>query len=443
MTLVRQATEGAPAADGEVSAPAEVPLWLTMRGELRVVGQVALVMALVEGVIMAVIPVLELPPAAQVVADPLLLMAIGAPLIAWLVVRPFIAQLRRMYADLTDQDRRRVFEAHLRQGFEMAYDEVSAIEVTRRALELICPTAESDLMLADAANGRLNSVVAVRSVVEQAGRPVGSATGPAESGPPRCPVRVPGSCPAIVSGAAQRFEDPGAIHACPQLRLRTSPVRAAACLPVTSMGRAIGVLHVTADDDAVLDAATVHRLGLLASQAGAGVGMRRSLSWTQNQADTDVLTGLLNRRALADRAASRLAGCGEYAVVMMDLDHFKQLNDAHGHEAGDRALRAAARTVKHIVRTVDLVARYGGEEFVLLLPGVDLLGGVKIAERIREGLALDAAADLAPSTTASFGVTGVPEGTELWAAVREADLALLAAKQAGRNQVRTAALPVT
>jgi diguanylate cyclase (GGDEF)-like protein len=437
MTLVRWPAEADPASTGDASASLSsgVPRWLTVRGELRVVGQVALVMALVEGVIMALIPVLALPHATEVVADPLLLMAVGAPLIAWLVVRPFIAQLRGMYAEITDQERRRVFEGQLRQGFEMAYDEESAIEVTRRALELICPSGVSDLLLADAASGRLRSVVAVPSVA--------SSGATADAGTPSCPVRIPGSCPAIVSGVAQRFEDPEAIHACPQLRLRTSPVRAAACLPVSSMGRALGVLHVTTDDARILDRATVHRLGLLASQAGAGVGMRRSFSWTQSQADTDVLTGLLNRRALAERSGPRLAGCGEYAVVMMDLDHFKRLNDAHGHEAGDRALRTAARTVKGIVRSVDLVARYGGEEFVLLLPGMDVVGGVKVAERIREGLALAATADDAPSTTASFGVTGVAEGTDVWAAVREADLALLAAKQAGRNQVRAAALPAT
>ena len=89
---------------------------------------------------------------------------------------------------------------------------------------------------------------------------------------------------------------------------------------------------------------------------------------------------------------------------MADLDHFKGLNDTHGHETGDRALRVFAETLRESVRSEDLVCRYGGEEFTVLLPGVDLAEAVEIMERVRETLARTTRRGDVPSFTASFGV---------------------------------------
>ncbi len=159
----------------------------------------------------------------------------------------------------------------------------------------------------------------------------------------------------------------------------------------------------------------------------------------------DTLTGLLNRRALRqalERAIERSRHGGEpLALLAVDLDHFKRVNDTRGHSAGDAALCAVARTLSAAVRGNDLVARLGGEEFVVLLPGLNEEGAVLGAERLRRAIVAQRfqfEGELIP-LTASFGVAvfrgsdnaGESAGEVL---LRQADLALYAAKRAGRNR---------
>ncbi|WP_143448528.1 diguanylate cyclase domain-containing protein [Kineosporia sp. A_224] len=252
---------------------------------------------------------------------------------------------------------------------------------------------------------------------------------------PGCPVQSPWSCPAIVSGRTRVFTDADAVNACPHLLARPVPAASAACLPVTSMGRPLGVLHVTSPDPAQLTDDRVDQLRMLAGQAGAGIGTRRTFDRTQAQADTDPLTGLLNRRSALDKARHRLPGSGSYAAFMLDLDHFKALNDIHGHDAGDRAIRAAARILGQCTRPTDLVARYGGEEFLILLPGATRPAALAVAERIRGTFEQAANTSLEPMTTASIGIAVVPDDTPLATAITTADQALLTAKRAGRNRI--------
>jgi diguanylate cyclase (GGDEF)-like protein len=160
------------------------------------------------------------------------------------------------------------------------------------------------------------------------------------------------------------------------------------------------------------------------------------------QASTDSLTGLANRRmfdeelALEWRRADRVGN--SLALVLLDLDDFKRVNDAHGHQAGDAVLRVVGEVLGSGVRQVDLAGRYGGEEFALILPETDLAGAHRLAERLRE--ALENAAAQLPSgeeltTTASFGVAvkgDLPAAEDLVAA---ADQELYAAKNAGKNRV--------
>jgi len=159
----------------------------------------------------------------------------------------------------------------------------------------------------------------------------------------------------------------------------------------------------------------------------------------------DSLTGLLNRRALMQslaRAIERSRHGGQpLALLAMDLDHFKRVNDTRGHSAGDAALCAVARTLSAAVRANDQVARLGGEEFVVLLPGLGEEGAVLGAERLRRAImALRFSFEGAPiALTASFGVAvfrtehdaGETAGEQL---LRQADLALYAAKRGGRNR---------
>jgi diguanylate cyclase (GGDEF)-like protein len=158
-------------------------------------------------------------------------------------------------------------------------------------------------------------------------------------------------------------------------------------------------------------------------------------------AELDALTGLYNRRRLERDVHSVTATCAAegrpVSALMIDLDHFKRLNDTEGHGAGDDALRRVAGIVRACVRARDTVYRYGGEELVALLPEAHLADALAVAERIRAGVALDARPG-GRGLTVSIGaaVTVEADGDAL---VSAADAALYRAKSEGRNRVRAAA----
>jgi diguanylate cyclase (GGDEF)-like protein len=150
------------------------------------------------------------------------------------------------------------------------------------------------------------------------------------------------------------------------------------------------------------------------------------------------LTGLLNRRSVEDRVHGLMREERAFAVVMCDLDNFKELNDTHGHEAGDRALRVFSSTLKTSLRPNDYAARYGGEEFLIVFPDCAADGALRAVERLREELAIAAGSGGAPAFTASFGVADLSHGTTLDEIIKHADDALLAAKRTGKNRVLVA-----
>ncbi|MDX6408533.1 MAG: hypothetical protein QOE13_1604 [Gaiellaceae bacterium] len=188
----------------------------------------------------------------------------------------------------------------------------------------------------------------------------------------------------------------------------------------------------------------------LAAHAVVALDNARLHRIVERQALVDGLTGLANRRQCEESLDDELARVerfgGPLAVVVADLDWFKDVNDRHGHPAGDSVLREFAALLQETVRDVDLAGRWGGEEFVLVLPGTDLAGGAQLAERIRVALAERTvlAADGSPiAVTASFGVAATPPlktATDLFAA---ADGAMYRAKRAGKNRVQTAPEPVS
>jgi diguanylate cyclase (GGDEF)-like protein len=132
-------------------------------------------------------------------------------------------------------------------------------------------------------------------------------------------------------------------------------------------------------------------------------------------------------------------------VIVVDIDHFKAVNDTHGHPAGDTVLRQTAAKLSAAVRKSDLVARYGGEEFVIVLPGSPLAPALRLAERMRVVLQQDAVMHdgLRINRTASFGVaTAFPEEpASLSELIERADTNLYRAKHEGRNRVKSDALP--
>ena len=165
-------------------------------------------------------------------------------------------------------------------------------------------------------------------------------------------------------------------------------------------------------------------------------------NWALEQlAHTDALTGLLNRRAVDERLQSEWSRLqrtpGRAAVLLLDIDHFKRINDQHGHPAGDAVIRRVAEVINIIARGMDVAARYGGEEFLILLPHTDAQGAYIVAERLRERIAADTMAHegLALSAQVSLGVAELraEDRSHLdWLA--RADRALYQAKQTGRNR---------
>ena len=233
----------------------------------------------------------------------------------------------------------------------------------------------------------------------------------------------------------QVFADSDHLDACPKLRNRPQGRLSALCVPVSIMGRTVGVIHATDKPLVEPEDAQVQDLTTLAKLAGARIGLLRVMAETQLQASTDTLTGLLNRRSFSEKVAGLPHNLHPVAVAMADLDHFKNLNDTYGHETGDRALRLFARVLRDTLRAHDLVSRYGGEEFAIAFPDCSAVDATRALHTVQTQL--DAAITVGglPKFTCSFGITEIEPGEELAAVLRRADDALLVAKRSGRNQV--------
>lgn len=150
------------------------------------------------------------------------------------------------------------------------------------------------------------------------------------------------------------------------------------------------------------------------------------------RATHDALTGVLNRGAVIDQAGQALRRNGG-AMIVLDIDHFKRINDEFGHPAGDRVIQAIARCLQELVQAPAIVGRVGGEEFTVLLPTLARDEALAMTERLRQRIVQEATGP-AP-VTASFGLSLNPPGTEFELAYGLADAALYRAKRGGRNQV--------
>lgn len=182
----------------------------------------------------------------------------------------------------------------------------------------------------------------------------------------------------------------------------------------------------------------------LQSSNSAAVGQLSLRRHFERVALHDALTGVHNRRWLDDtlpRLLQRHRFAGQpFSLAVMDLDHFKRINDQHGHAAGDHVLIRVADTARINLRPTDLIARVGGEEFVLLFPQTALPGGVRAAERLREAIAacaLDFQGQALPRASASFGVAELRADEDTAQLLERADRAVYRAKTNGRNQTQT------
>jgi diguanylate cyclase (GGDEF)-like protein len=216
-------------------------------------------------------------------------------------------------------------------------------------------------------------------------------------------------------------------------------------VPLRARNRTLGALVLMASRGS-FDASSRRVLEILANQAAATVSLIKDREQQRQLAVRDGLTGLYNRRAFNELLVSAIANedrrdNGQLALVILDLDHFKKLNDTFGHPAGDAALRSVARLLAQHLRKGDHAARYGGEEFVVIFPGANRDRGVHGAERLRLAVAKHRLVFEGARIPlgASFGVAIWPtDGKEPDDLLASADRALYAAKQAGRNRVMAA-----
>ena len=187
--------------------------------------------------------------------------------------------------------------------------------------------------------------------------------------------------------------------------------------------------------------AVLNHIVLSLTTIGLLVGWREEAEHElRRQAETDGLTGLLNRRtwrACASAAIEAARRHGEsLAVLMLDIDHFKRINDPWGHEVGDRAFRAVARVLRECDGPSDLLCRYGGEEFCLLLPGVDEDSARHVDERLRAAVQKHAAAGAHVDLSFSSGLALLGDGDrDIESLLRRADFALYRAKAGGRDRL--------
>jgi diguanylate cyclase (GGDEF)-like protein len=321
-------------------------------------------------------------------------------------------------ARLRGEASRQEFESRLSRALDMAQDELAALDMVDRALLVAAPDRKAELLLADSSRAHL-----VRS---------------AGAGHDRaCGVESPRDCVAVRRGQTLTFLDSDELDACPHLRGRESAC-SAVCVPVNVLGNTVGVLHAVGEAGTPPPQDVAIRLETISTQAGARIGMLRALQRSEIQAATDPLTGLLNRRSVEDRLYALMREDRPFALAMCDLDNFKLLNDTHGHEAGDRALRLFASTVKSALRPADHAARYGGEEFLLVFPDCSAEAAIAAVERLREELALAVNQGGTPGFTASFGVADLRHGSTIDEMMKHADDALLLAKREGKNRVLAA-----
>jgi len=231
-------------------------------------------------------------------------------------------------------------------------------------------------------------------------------------------------------------------------------IRSEVAIPLTTEGRLLGVLNVESTKYAAFSPRDVRLLELIANELTVLLIRAQLVERLRVQAITDELTGLYNHRYFNIRLRSEVERAERYchplSLLMIDIDHFKLVNDRHGHLVGDEVLHQLGSIIRRQLREADVVCRYGGEEFAVILPETDGQAALTVAERIRaaiqrEVLLVSLRGDNKPTNlyipvTVSIGVASYPQNGSDWSTLlAAADAALYAAKQAGRNRVRQAA----
>jgi diguanylate cyclase (GGDEF)-like protein len=235
--------------------------------------------------------------------------------------------------------------------------------------------------------------------------------------------------------------DPGGVQ--------NSPFRSAIAVPLIHGASIHGIIFLSASAPRVFSVNDLHLLETFAATTTAALQNALLHGEVQKLAITDSLTGFLNRRGfddLSSREFERAVRFGRpLSAIMIDIDHFKDINDTYGHVIGDQALSLLARRLQEVLREVDVLGRYGGDEFIALLPETDPETAAAVAERIQSSFHIplvigkSGSQPLSLMVSASFGVAGLnDEIKDIHTLIEKADSASYRAKQSGRNRVEIA-----
>jgi diguanylate cyclase (GGDEF)-like protein len=260
------------------------------------------------------------------------------------------------------------------------------------------------------------------------------------------PLNALSRCPGIVRGSIYVTPDaqaPLSVH-CP---IYPTDHGTLACVPLAH-GETVGAVHLFWERPNAFGLEMRSSVARIAEHAALAITNRRLLAALHGMANTDARTGLANTRAFDQLLEDALSARGTdemVAVLMLDLDHFKDFNDRYGHPSGDEALRTFSGILRSCLRDADVAARYGGEEFAVILPGVDETTALAVAERIRsraESTLISLAPGVTDRISVSIGVACAPQHAhDRVTLLRLADEALYRAKETGRNRVVFAGIP--
>jgi diguanylate cyclase (GGDEF)-like protein len=357
--------------------------------------------------------------AATAVDDTGLLIGVGILGIAVgvLFLRLGVGRIRRNLAPSEDQ-------AEFADTLQIANDEDEAHRLLQRHLERTLTATSAVVLNRNNSADRLEAVTPLPD-----GSPLAGTLRGAE----------PRSCLAVRSGRTHRQDGgrPGLLS-CAVCAVAPG---ASSCVPLTVGGEVIG--SVLLSRPAPYTEAEEQRIQESVGQAAPVLANLRNLAVAEIRAATDGLTGLPNQRAVADALKRTFAQAtttkAPLALLLIDLDHFKQINDQRGHPVGDQVLASVGATLRSVLRTRDFAGRKGGEEFAVLLPDTEIAAALEIAERVRTAIAEISLPGTDVSVTASLGVAGFPDhASTLDRLERLADAALYLAKRQGRNRVELA-----
>jgi diguanylate cyclase (GGDEF)-like protein len=350
----------------------------------------------------------------------LILVALISLLAAATMIRVGLT-LKRLLADQAEQQDHGDLANEYTGTLQATGNEADAQELLRRQVERIQPGTRAVVLGRNNSADRLEARTSLEALDELR---------------ERLEPATPRSCLAV--RFARTHTEGGSRAALTSCELCGALAGSSTCEPLLVGGEVIGSVLVTGAEPP--DHRSGQRIREAVAQAAPVLGNLRNLAIAELRAATDRLTGLPNQRAVQDTLKRMVAQASRtitpLTAVLVDLDHFKEINDVYGHDRGDEVLATVGVAMRNAMRDSDFVGRYGGEEFLLLLPATDTEGAVQVAEAVRGAISAIHVSAVRQRITASAGVATLPrDAGDSVTLFRAADRALYAAKNAGRDRV--------